>query len=88
MPRVRPDPLPPDLRDCERRWVSPSALADHLGEKAGTIRKWCRLGKVPGAKRRDPVGNKNSGDWMIPIEGAMVLESRLGFTRRNGHHAA
>lgn len=75
--------LPADLRTCVRRWVTPAQLSDHLGVKAATLRLWCRQGKIAGAKRRDPVGDKNAGDWMIPIEAAMLLEHRLGFDKKH-----
>ena len=77
MPRPKVDPLPSDLNQCARGWVTPSEAGDRVGVKAATIRKWCREGHIV-AKRRNPTGAPNAGDWMIPIASLRLLEHRLG----------
>lgn len=81
MPRPPVDPLPNDLQDFKRQWVTPSEAGDRVGVKAGTIRKWCRQGAVF-AYRRNPNGKPNSGDWAIPVASLRLLEHRMGFTVR------
>jgi hypothetical protein len=53
------------FRDIIALWPSPEALADEIGEKGWTVRKW---------KQRDSIP---SGRWLAVIEAAAARGARV-----------
>jgi hypothetical protein len=60
-------------REQVKESYSTEEVAKKLGKRPWTVRQWCNLGQVPGAKHT--AGRGKSGEWRIPHEVLVKLQN-------------
>jgi excisionase family DNA binding protein len=60
-------------RQVEKQWYTTKEAAERLNLSAWTVKQWCNLGRVRGAKKVG--GRGRSGEWRIPHEELVRLRN-------------